>query len=248
MLDNAMKDARRHHRHQVLKIAFVRKREVRSCQLAITGTNMRMVEIAEWDLSGMLDRVRAHRLLNPPAAEELMEIVRREAAMANPQRDEFCTLRPGTSMAGCQRAIAVIQVSAETFDSLFNGRSGYRAQYYLSEEEGICFNRMLIDALIEPLRAVFHAGDVEVRSFSGPGSKIWVHGDSVPFREAAHGEFLPRRWATERPSSSLALRAPLPPFTAIELKGAWLSRADNSYRIDPDKADRDFDLSDRGFV
>jgi hypothetical protein len=56
-------------------------------------------------------------------------------------------------LVGCGRAIASFTLNAETFDALFNGRSGYRAQYYLSCQEGSNFNAMLIGALLKPLRA-----------------------------------------------------------------------------------------------
>jgi hypothetical protein len=47
---------------------------------------------------------------------------------------------------------------AETFDALFNGRSGYRAQYYLSCIEGIAFNATLVGALLDPLKIACESG------------------------------------------------------------------------------------------
>src|SRR4051794_25010991 len=83
----------------------------------------------------MRDRCRAAQLLEPPRGENLIEIVAREALTA--QEERWCE---GKDMHGCSRAIASFPLSLPTFEALFNGCSGYRAQYYLSCIEGIVFN------------------------------------------------------------------------------------------------------------
>jgi hypothetical protein len=145
-----------------------------------------MVDPAEWDLSGMEKRGRAARLLNPPSGEDLIITVAAEALEAAIQGRSSWSWQDGDLMAGCGRAIASFPLNPDTFDALFNGRSGYRAQYYLSCQEGIAFNAMLISALLRPLsiaceRAPAGKIDVSQYSFEGSHSKIWVLGDSAPF-------------------------------------------------------------------
>jgi hypothetical protein len=148
--------------------------------------------------------------------------------------------------------LAIIPLCRDTFDALFNGRSGYRAQYYLSPAEGARFNGMLMKVLLEPIRRIYEfdprrTWDSVKRSIRGPWSKVWVHGDSEPFTDALDGEFCPRRWA-ERANQSIWLRAPLPMLPAIDIKGSWISDLDGHYEQDPDKADRDDCIWERGFA
>jgi hypothetical protein len=158
----------------------------------------------------------------------------------------------GRDMVGCGRAIASFPLDAETFDTLFNGRSGYRAQYYLSCIEGIAFNAALVGALLASLqtaceRASPDQGPVSRWSFQGPDTKIWVLGDSAPFIAAPDGEFSPTRLMDR---SLLArspwFRAPRPDKAGIEVKGTGVSNTDQKYRTDPDKADRHYTMSERG--
>lgn len=90
--------------------------------------------------------------------------------------------------------------------------------------------------------------DVLRYSFAGPHSKIWVLGDSAPFRTAREGEFRPRRWADRSPAPSPWLRAPRPDMPGIEVKGTWVSSSDQQYQEDPLKADRHCSMSERGFA
>src|SRR5437016_5758337 len=102
---------------------------------------MRTVSEDEWDLSGMRDRDRAQRLLNPPAAAQLILDLDCDAKVSAKACRCRWTWQAGEEMMRCHRAIVIIPISADTFDYLFNGRSGYRAQYYLSITEGTKFNR-----------------------------------------------------------------------------------------------------------
>src|SRR5205814_8045501 len=98
--------------------------------------------------------------------------------------------------------MASFPLEVETFDTLFNGRSGYRAQYYLSCIEGIAFNAALVGALLPVLHIACERTSPDELlasrwSFGGPESKVWVLGDNAHFVAARDGEFSPRRW-TER--------------------------------------------------
>src|SRR4030095_7087850 len=106
----------------------------------------RSVGIDEWRVSSLPD-VRRNRLLNGSDPDLLLERLISEAEVAAQ------TGRVATSLSGCEdnpgyfRIEAQIPLSESTFDEFFNGRSGYRAQHYLSAEEGVLYNRATIDRL-----------------------------------------------------------------------------------------------------
>lgn len=214
---------------------------------------LRLVDPSEWKLSGMKDLARAARLLHPIGGEQLISVVAQEAETA--ARCELSSWRwqHGEEMIGCCRCIATFPLARDTFDALFNGRSGYRAQYYLSCKEGIQFNNELLRALMKPFAVTCQkvpAKEFAVleRSFVGPYSKIWVLGDGTPFRAAPDGEFMPTRWVANNPAS-LGLRAPLPDPPTIEIKGSWITNANHEYREDMVwKADRHSRLSKSGYA
>jgi hypothetical protein len=154
-------------------------------------------------------------------------------------------------MTGYSRAVFSVRICRQTFDYLFNGRSGYRAQYYRSVDEGAAFNCHQVRALLPAINVIFdqnpkgHPWAIVERSIAGPWSKLWVSGDSVPFKEAPDGEFRPRRWH-ELGIPIVWLKAPLPREPAIEIKGTWMSNSNDGYVIDPMKADRDQQVNIRG--
>jgi hypothetical protein len=201
----------------------------------------------------MKDRHRAAKLAGPPSTESILSLVVQEAS------DETLGLRRvtwegGTLMKGCSRAKVFFPLSPDTFDALFNGRSGYRAQYYLSIQEGVRFNRILIDALRDAVRSAYCLHPLEqsesliLHSFDGPWSKAWIYEDRDAFQNAPQGELLPRRWVESNPDC-IGLCAPLPLVTAVELKGTWVSDIDHGYKQDCEyKGDRDQRLHETGHV
>ena len=211
-----------------------------------TKADMRAVDETEWDLSRMRDRDRAKRLLRAMQPEDLINRVSREAM----DSETAWRWQPGTDMIGCGRVIVVIPLPVDTFDDLINGRTGYRAQYYLSVLEGQHFNGKLISSLCATAKQAFERvpkspqWSVIERSILGLHSKVWVHGDADPFHYAPEGEFAPRRWAHR--AHTVWLRAPRPKYPAIELKGTWLDDKDRSHRPDPSKSNRDQDLHESG--
>jgi hypothetical protein len=214
---------------------------------------LRLVDLSEWNLSGMKDLARAARLLHPLAGEQLISAVAEEAEAAARRDLSSWRWQRGEEMDGCCRGIATFPLARDTFDALFNGRSGYRAQYYLSCKDGIHFNNELLKALMKPLALIYQGVPAEEfvvleRSFVGPYSKIWVLGDGASFRVEPENEFMPKRWV-ENNLVSLGLRAPLPDPPTVEVKGSWITNTNHEYREDADwKGDRHSRLSKFGFV
>ena len=111
----------------------------------------RIVDETEWDVSDELGSERAERLRSGPGLAELLNCVVSEATSA--AHDGLIGLhwRQSDECPGYFRLVAQVPLGEATFDQLFNGRSGYRAQYYLSPEEGILFNRDLLNGLLPVL-------------------------------------------------------------------------------------------------
>ncbi|MBR1145202.1 hypothetical protein [Bradyrhizobium sp. AUGA SZCCT0431] len=189
--------------------------------------------------------------MSPLSGEDLINTVANEAREAAVHGQAAWRWEEGQEMTGCGRAFASFPLRHDSFDALINGRSGYRAQYYLSRDEGTHFNSTLIGCLMKPLvlacdRAPLPMITSLLRSFEGPHSKVWVLCDGGPFNAAPAGEFL--RWAENNPIS-MGLRAPLPPLPAIEIKGNWITDVGQDYREDVTwKGDRHQWLSETGFV
>ena len=91
-----------------------------------------------------VDPNRADRLENAGTLDRLVETLREELRKAC-QNDEF---RLGVDSLENKfeenRVIIQFKVQPETYDWFFNARTGYRAQFWSSPENGITFNQNLI--------------------------------------------------------------------------------------------------------
>lgn len=113
---------------------------------------IRMVEDETWIISDVLGD-RKLRLVYVPQPKDLLERVIKEAALAAQSGSIRLEWHPSRERAEYFRLVAQIPVTEITFDQLFNGRSGYRAQYYLSPEEGVLYNRDIINGLVSVLES-----------------------------------------------------------------------------------------------
>lgn len=93
------------------------------------------------------DPERKARLLNPRAPTEVLLAARGEAMQASDKGEITLEWEPSKDQPGCYRIVAKIPISKLLFDELFNSRSGYRAQYYLSVDAGRRYNRAIVDGL-----------------------------------------------------------------------------------------------------
>lgn len=210
----------------------------------------RMVSEVDWSLGDVIAN-RHSRLLNVPTCRELLARLLCEAQEAVLGGRAHLAWNPAAEKDGFFRVEAVIPLSDETFDQFFNGRSGYRAQFYLSPEEGILFNR----DVVQGLKRVFSAEGFKQRltiapqlissSFDGPHSKVWVYSEDLPFDTAPENSLNPPRWVGN--NACLGRRAPLPASPALELKGAFIHPETGVLFVDPLKADRACDLFRKGY-
>jgi hypothetical protein len=150
------------------------------------------------------------------------------------------------------RLTAAVPISEGTFDLLFNGRSGYRAQYYLSPEEGVLYNRQIINGLLPVIRTAYDRSNLKVPfrlieySLHAPHAKIWVFEDRQAFNEVPEKILNPKRWVEN--GAQLGRRVPLPSHSTIDLKGAFVSPDMKNLYVDTLKLERPCDLHLKGYT
>lgn len=211
----------------------------------------------EWCLSDDIGQERRNKLLNPPSADDLIVWVEAAAQAAlNDGTLSICWVPAIDSDApfGFHRAEAQFPLDRDLFDYLFNGRSGYRAQYYVSPCDGEAFNASLV-AKIKPsvLRCWQLApGLPEVSlaelSIDGPWTKVWVSGDGNPFCDAQPNTLKPPRWVQNSSEDGMARRIPLPNKCGLDFKGTFVHPTSRGSWVDASKRTRSCDLHRRGFT
>ena len=175
-----------------------------------------------------------------------------EAIAASTEGKISLEWKPACHFPDYYRVVAKIPISKPTFDELFNGRSGYRAQYYLSPEEGVLYNRDVLSVLKFAIKKAFERALLTVpwtlveRSLAGPHSKIWIFDEKPAFDEAEDETLNPTRWVENR--ATRGRKAPLPENCAIDLKGAFIHPDSLDVAVDELKADRACDLFRKGYT
>ena len=213
---------------------------------------IRMANRDEWDLSRLPDPDRRKRLLDAPPPRDLLARLLEEAAQAAGSCRVQLYWQEADEAPGHSRLVAAVPVSAFTFDLLFNGRSGYRAQYYLSPEEGVLYNKQILDGFLPVVRTAYERSKIQVSfrliecSLRAPHAKIWVFEERQAFNDALEETLNPLRWVEN--GAKLGRRVPLPSHSTIDLKGAFVSPDMENLYVDPLKLERPCDLHLRGYT
>ena len=213
---------------------------------------LRSVPGAEWTLGPKIAS-RHSRLHDVPPANLLLAKVIEEASRTAKRGLIRLHWQEADECQGFFRLIAEIPLEEETtFDQFFNGRSGYRAQYFLSPEEGVLYNRDVLQALRGVLSGAYlqqplsEPLEIVLRTIDAPHAKVWVFGETAAFNGSAENSLNPQRWVENR--ASLGRRAPLPSHLTLDVKGAFLQPCTGELFIDPLKLDRACDLFCKGYT
>jgi hypothetical protein len=208
----------------------------------------------EWIVALPADDPRYVRLLGNVTAQELILAVERDVEAQLSGRNITPIFEPANRYPPYKRFAAEIRLSEQTFDLLINGRMGYRAQYYLSLEQGRRFNRDVVDALTPLMEVAWKESSNEEwplahRSLTGSDAKVWPALDETAFE--AQPKLKPPMWVincdeTRASKRGLHLASTNPP--KIELKGAWVSAQHGEYWIATGKRCRDELLRCFGFT
>ena len=220
----------------------------------MSSRRLRHVPIDLWPIADALE----HRNDRLPALHgsadplSVLESVKAEADRAAYSHTIKLSWQCSTDFPGYFRAIAVVPVSRPTFDQLFNGRAGYRAQYYLSPEEGVLYNRDLLLVLLPALKRSYELAPLDAswtliaQSLAGPHSKIWIFNEKAAFDQAQSNILNPVRWVEN--GATTGRKVPLPLECAIDVKGAFIHPKTLELQVDELKADRACDLFRRGYT
>lgn len=181
--------------------------------------------------------------------------------------------RPGNRMLkGSSRPVFTLEVKPRTLDLFYNSPWGYRGQYCVSAENGLCCNRLLLDALMDSLLSCLRADsrvtpsdfDLACQSLRLPSAKTWIreNGQINPRDYTLTEEVLHPPWlacAREARAELDANRNPTPIDklngivgvraaygSFLDVKGGWIS--DNGTElIDEYKKHRAEHIRDYGF-
>ncbi|WP_236182894.1 hypothetical protein [Pseudomonas sputi] len=212
---------------------------------------IRKVDIDSWPISDTLNE-RKNRLHSVPEAASLLATILAEAESAATSQTLSITWEESCAQPGFFRTNGRIPLSEDTFDLLFNGRSGYRAQYYLSPEEGILFNRDIVVGLYKAIEISYRNDPLDVpielirASLIAPHSKIWIYNEKAAFNEADSEALNPLRWVAS--GKTRGRKAPLPKHLTIDVKGSFLHPTSHKLFVDELKLDRAWDLFNSGFT
>jgi len=170
----------------------------------------------------------------------------------------------------CRRPAWWIQLDGPLLDRFFNGLMGIRAQYYASPYHGRRKNQLLISKLADQLIRLASSIEPSVEkdflrlSLDQPSAKVWISEKDVGGNKIIRAsdlkldeESIQNDWldlarevqngayGTENYQLYCAaingVRAPIP--DQLEVKGAWLTGADQREYVTPDKRDRGIEIA-----
>jgi len=177
----------------------------------------------------------------------------------------------GRQLKGGCRPHFQLEVEPKTLDLFYNSPWGYRGQYCIDVENGLCRNRQVLRALMESLLAsiegrgvlVGRAVDVARQSLQLPSAKVWIRekdqlntSDYTLVEEVLHAEWLAnarnaradldahRVPAGEKMNAIIGVRAAYGSF--LDVKGAWITDSGIEL-IDEYKRSRSEHIRDYGF-
>ena len=155
------------------------------------------------------------------------------------------------------RPVFKIRVCQTTSDLFFNSRSGYRAQYYESANNGKRHNRLLLDELIPALITRVppsqngDRGPEWVRySLEQPSAKIWISEDEIDLADSNNPWLALKRWNDEYYKNSFNTKAfygsHLHQNRYLKIMGAFLDPSGKEW-VPKEKQRRAEDIHDYGF-
>lgn len=211
----------------------------------------------EWQIDDEVlgDVERLRHLTNTPTSEELIKLTSEQAMKAANKHTIQLSLVQSLDQPDYCRIEAKIPMHDITFDQLFNGNEGYRAQYYISVGEGATFNNKIVTALIPSILAsckaktFYDKRDFIKKSLSGSYSKIWVVGDGKAFLNSPAAISI-ERWSAywENNQNAFGLRLPLPMSPQLDLKGTFLKEETGEEWVYEGKRERDEDIHNTGWT
>jgi hypothetical protein len=220
----------------------------------MTATAFANIGRNEWLLSAEIEVARRALLHNSLVFEAIVQKLSHEAKVVEVHRNR------AKCFPGYFRVHVKIRVSTDTCTMFYSGRSGYRAQYYLSIANGERANAFAVSTLAQAIRPQLNdarqmsKGWIE-QSLSGRASKVWIHqGRWVRHERNSDRMLRVARWirelaATDERRRKLALWGSLIPRgeDRIDIKGTFMTLDGQPLTANP-KIGRNTDLHNFGFT
>lgn len=175
----------------------------------------------------------------------------------------------------CTRAAWTVRLNSVLLDKFFNGLMGIRAQYYVSPYHGGAMNARLLSALRHRLLELAEATEASVNrkqaelSLAAASAKAWIsernlaggkiirtsdltlkeeelQNDWLDLARAVKFGAIPNEHYQLYSAALNGVRAPI--ADQFEVKGGWISHADQREYVTPAKRDRDCQLFMFGFT
>jgi len=217
-----------------------------------------------WTYSDCLDSKRVTYLSEDADFSDVIEGIVDELRTVDVKRCCF-RIDPGDHVKG-MRPIFEVPISCRLGDIFFNGKNGYRAQYYFSPDHGALHNRLLIDQLTPYLIRVATAYGFEFndksmaesvvkQSVALPSAKIWSNENDTIFWEHVNDdvtEILAPRWVDNRNSQDANKKGKAqrgchaPKLKGLRIFGAFVD-CDGMEHISEHKRRRSCDLHECGW-
>lgn len=143
----------------------------------------------KWSLEN-IHGARLRRLQEPPSFKDIIFKIKKKAKVSS-CKPEFCDKK---GFKNYQRYVIELEIDEILVDLFHNSRTGYRAQYFYSEEQGEVANKYALEELIGSPFSRFldisYKKDSETKlkildSITHPNSKIWIH--QGPWMHPKHG-------------------------------------------------------------
>jgi hypothetical protein len=225
------------------------------CTMASAGyvIQSHMIETWEFELAKHIEGRESLR--TPPPFESIADQIKNELNILCCHADP-CRTGPLADLgeSSFARICFCIRIPPEIFDSFFNSKNGYRAQYYVSPHMGALANEIFIRTLLPELVNVKYdptiTSDFICESLNSPSSKVWLAEVGKEVRRDCDGckgewraheeppEIINRRWEhCERPKWG----SQAPYLTKLRIFGAFIDERNNVF-LPQDKRFRGDDL------
>jgi hypothetical protein len=215
------------------------------------------VSDADWRICGSVSAERRYRLLKgAPSSASLIAVFGKAATCQAEDGSLKISWHEASEARGHFRVEATVFVTSEQFDWIFNGSTGYRAAYWVSVEEGQCFNRQLLQS-IEPAFRIAWLGCARQVSWKharlsllGKHSKLWAPERKISAPNECedwgdYGLLIPDRWKGD--SYNEGTRLPMPCRPRLEVKGTFINSEGHDW-LHPNKAQRHDQIHETGFT
>ncbi len=209
---------------------------------------LRSVSEEDWVLDASIPETRRRILYENIDANILADRILNSSEMND------CRVEKGTEVGlrDFERARAMFNIiDIHLLDMFMSGISGYRAQYYLSPEEGTSYNSICLRKFLPPiLSGLMDRTETATESLKSPHAKMWVTNEEIAFNGPGSRK-LTVRVSGNQIMSCANLASPhwkIPDVARSQLLvlGGFVEKSTHNYGVSDHKRMRSIELHLRG--